>query len=152
MSHHTSRLVWTRNTDQPFTYDTYTRDHQLAMGTGLSLSASAAVEYKGNDKLTNPEELLVAALSSCHMLTFLAIAAKKGFIVARYEDDAVGTLTKPESGPIQVTTCVLQPRTEFEGNAPDAETLHKLHEQAHRGCFIANSVKTAVTFELEAAV
>lgn len=118
------------------------------METGLSFSASSAPDYKGNAKLTNPEEMLVAALSSCHMLTFLAVCAKKGFVVARYEDDAVGTLAKPESGPTQVTTCVLKPRVEFEGNAPDAETLHKLHEQAHRGCFIANSVKTVVTFEL----
>jgi len=148
MSHHTSRLVWNRNQDQPFTYETYTRDHQVTMGTGLAFSASAAPEYKGSEEFTNPEELLIAALSSCHMLTFLAVAAKKGFVVSRYEDDAVGTLAKPETGPIQVTTCVLKPRAEFEGNAPDQETLHKLHEQAHRGCFIANSVKTLVTFEI----
>jgi organic hydroperoxide reductase OsmC/OhrA len=148
MSHHSTRLLWTRNTDQPFTYDTYTRDHQITMESGLAFAASAAPEYKGNAKLANPEEMLVAALSSCHMLTFLAVCAKKGFVVSRYEDDAVGTLAKPDTGPIQVTTCVLKPRAEFEGTAPDAETLHKLHEQAHRGCFIANSVKTIVTFEL----
>lgn len=149
MSQHISRLIWSRNTAQPFTYESYVRDHQITMESGLAFEASAAPDFKGNPALTNPEELLVAALSSCHMLTFLAVCAKKGFVVSRYEDQAVGTLGKPETGPMQVTTCVLKPRVDFEGVAPDRETLTKLHEQAHRGCFIANSVKTLVTFELE---
>ena len=143
MSQHTTKLVWSRG-DIPFTYETYVRDHQLTFGTGSSVPLSSAPEYKGNPSLSNPEELLVAALSSCHMLTFLAVAAKKRLTVDRYEDDAVGTLARPEGGPMQVTEVILRPRVTFAGETPDAETLKSLHEQAHKGCFIANSVKTVV--------
>jgi organic hydroperoxide reductase OsmC/OhrA len=147
MSLHRASIAWARNGEAPFTYDTYTRDHRVTMETGLVFPASAAPDYRGNPSRTNPEELLVAALSSCHMLTFLAIAAKKGFVVETYEDDAVGVLERPEGGPTHVTRCTLRPRIRFSGAAPDAETLAKLHAQAHRGCFIASSVKTAVTVE-----
>jgi organic hydroperoxide reductase OsmC/OhrA len=142
MSHHQSRLLWERG-ETPFTYETYSRDHRISYGTGTEQRLSAAQEYRGSPSLPNPEELLVAALSSCHMLTFLAIAAKKKLVVERYEDDAVGTLARPEGGPMQVTEVVLRPRVTFTEPVDDA-TLASLHEQAHRGCFIANSVKTSV--------
>ncbi len=147
MSKHEARISWARNTDAPFTYDTYSREHRVSMETGLVFPASSAPDYKGNPTLTNPEELLVAALSSCHMLTFLAVCARKGFVVETYEDAAVGVLEKPEGAPMHVARCALRPRITFSGNGPDTETLAKLHEQAHRGCFIANSVKTVVTVE-----
>lgn len=146
MSQHLAQLRWQR-TDAPFTYETYSRDHTIAFGTGSSMPLSAAHEYKGNPALSNPEELLVAALSSCHMLTFLAIAAKNKLVVERYEDDAVGTLARPEGAPMHVTEVILRPRVTFSGTVPDAATLAKLHEQAHKGCFIANSVKTTVRVE-----
>jgi organic hydroperoxide reductase OsmC/OhrA len=146
MSQHAARLVWTK-TDAPFTYETYVRDHRLEMETGTVLPLSAAADFRGNPRLTNPEELLVGALSSCHMLTFLAICAKKGLEVVRYEDAAVGTLARPEGAPMHVTECVLKPKVTFAGTAPDQETLAKLHDQAHKGCFIANSVKTHVRVE-----
>ncbi|MBX7193847.1 MAG: OsmC family protein [Sandaracinaceae bacterium] len=151
MSNHRATLSWSRNADVPFTYDTYSRDHRLSMETGLVFPASAAPEYKGNPERTNPEELLVAAISSCHMLTFLAVAAKKGFVVESYDDDAVGVLERPEGAPMHITRCTLRPRITFSGNTPDPETITKLHEQAHRGCFIANSVKTVVTVEAPAS-
>jgi organic hydroperoxide reductase OsmC/OhrA len=147
MSHHATRLVWTR-TDAPFRYETYVRDHRLELETGSVLAVSAAPDYRGNPRLTNPEELLVGALSSCHMLTFLAICARKGLEVERYEDEAVGTLARPEGGPMQLTECVLRPKVRFAGEAPDATTLRSLHVQAHKGCFIASSVKTDVRVEL----
>lgn len=147
MSEHRARIEWSRNAEAPFTYDTYTRDHRVSMETGLVFPASSAPDYKGNATLTNPEELLVAALSSCHMLTFLAVAAKKGFVIERYEDDASGVLERPAGAPTHITRCTLRPKVAFSGTAPDAATLTQLHEQAHRGCFIANSVKTAVTVE-----
>ena len=147
MSEHRSRLEWNRNAEAPFDYEHYSRDHRVSMETGLVLPISAAPAYRGNPSLTNPEELLVAALSSCHMLTFLAIAARKGIVVERYEDEAVGHLERPSEGPMQVTRCSLRPRITFGANAPDAATLASLHEQAHRGCFIANSVKTIVTID-----
>lgn len=147
MSHHRATITWSRPEGQAFTYDTYTRDHRVTMESGLVFPASAAPDFKGNPSLTNPEELLVAALSSCHMLTFLAVCAKKGLVVESYEDEAVGVLERPEGAPMHVTRCTLRPRVTFQGSAPDAETLRKLHEQAHRGCFIASSVKTAVSIE-----
>lgn len=147
MSHHISRLLW-QKTDAPFTYETYVRDHRVVMDTGSALELSAAADFRGNPRLTNPEELLVAALSSCHMLTFLAICAKKNIVVERYEDEATGTLARPEGAPMQVTECVLRPKVTFGGSAPDLEAQQKLHEQAHKGCFIANSVKTNVRVEL----
>ncbi len=146
MSNHISRLAWKRGS-QDFTYETYVRDHRIKMATGLEFSASAAPEYRGTPTLTNPEELLVAALSSCHMLTFLAVAAKKGHVVESYDDEAIGVLEKNETGPIHVTRVVLHPRIVFGGTAPDADAIAKMHEQAHRGCFIANSVRTVVTVE-----
>jgi len=143
MSEHRTSLLWSRG-ERPFTYEQYGRDHRVTYGTGTAHDVSAAPEYRGNAALPNPEELLVAALSSCHMLTFLAVAAKKKLVVERYEDDAVGTLARPEGGAMQVTEVILKPRVTFEGEAPDAATLASMHEQAHRGCFIANSVKTQV--------
>jgi organic hydroperoxide reductase OsmC/OhrA len=147
VSHHATRLVWSR-TSAPFRYETYSRDHRLELETGSVLPVSAAADYRGNPRLTNPEELLVGALSSCHMLTFLALCARKGLEVEHYEDDAVGTLARLEGAPMQVTECVLRPRVRFAGDAPDADTLRTLHEQAHKGCFIASSVKTRVRVEL----
>ncbi len=146
MSRHLASLVWSRD-GRPFTYEQYGRDHRVTYGTGTAQDVSAASEYRGNPALPNPEELLVAALSSCHMLTFLAIAAKKKLVVERYEDEAVGILARPEGGPMQVTEVTLRPRITFEGAPPDAATLASMHEQAHRGCFIANSVRTQVHVE-----
>ncbi len=147
MTEHRTRIEWSRNADVPFEYARYTRDHRVSMETGLVFPMSAALAYKGNPSMTNPEELLVAALSSCHMLTFLAIAAKKGLVVERYEDEAIGVLERPSGAPTQITRCVLRPRITFSGDPPDDETLAKLHDEAHHGCFIANSVKTTVTVE-----
>ena len=148
MSTHEARLVWERGTT-PFTYEGYGREHRIFFSGGTTLQASAAVEYKGDAKLPNPEEQLVSALSSCHMLSFLAIACKRGHVVERYEDQAVGTLAKNADGRLAVTTCVLHPRVTFgEGKPVDAATLQKLHEQSHHACFIASSVKTEVSVDL----
>lgn len=89
MSEHKVGLEWKRESER-FTYDTYNRDHVVTFEGGARVPVSAAPAYRGNPALVNPEEGLVAALSSCHMLTFLAVAAKKRFIVDRYSDYAVG--------------------------------------------------------------
>lgn len=146
MSEHHASIAWARG-ERPFTYEEYGRDHTVAFGTGSSMTASAATEYRGNPVLPNPEELLVAALSSCHMLTFLAVCAKKKIVVERYQDAAVGWLERPAGQPMHVTRVVLRPKITFGGTPPDAAALASLHEQAHRGCFIAQSVKTEVTVE-----
>jgi organic hydroperoxide reductase OsmC/OhrA len=146
-SKHEARLSWRRSTPT-FTSDTYSRDHVVTFGGGSSLPSSAAPEYRGTAALANPEEMLVAALSSCHMLTFFAIAARDGFVVDSYDDAAEGVLDKNADGRLAVTRVVLRPRIVFGGETqPDAARIAKMHQAAHRGCFIANSVKTEVVVE-----
>jgi len=145
MSEHRASVHWSRGGAE-FTYEKYPRLHRWTFGGGVSLDGSSAPEYLGDAKLPNPEEALVMALSSCHMLSFLAIAARKRLTVESYEDDAVGHMEKNAEGKLAITRCELRPRVRFSGaSVPDAEALAKLHEQAHHVCFIANSVKTEVT-------
>lgn len=147
MSRHEATIRWRRG-DAEFRYESYVRDHTWTFGTGASLEASAAPEYKGNPALPNPEEALVGALSSCHMLTFLAVAARKGFVIEAYEDHAEGFLEKNAEGRLSVTRTILRPRITYGGDKrPSPDEERALHDTAHRGCFIANSVKTEVTVE-----
>lgn len=151
MSEHRITLQWKRQTPD-FDYKTYNRDHRVTFKNGESLGMSAAVAYKGNPSLVDPEEAFVASLSSCHMLTFLAVAANRRFIVDRYEDDATGHLEKNGNGKLAITRVTLRPRITFApGSAPDVATLEALHEKAHHECFIANSVLTEVTVESRSA-
>jgi organic hydroperoxide reductase OsmC/OhrA len=146
MAAYTATVTW-RRTDPDFAPDTYRRDHAVRFGSGQAISGSAAPEYRGNPELMNPEEALVGALSSCHMLTFLAIAARKGLVVDAYDDDASGTLGPNEDRKLAMTEVTLRPRVVFSGREPSREELGKLHESAHRACFIANSVRTRITIE-----
>ncbi len=147
MSTHEATISWKRTTDE-FTYDRYVRDHDWQFGTGSTVRASAASQYRGDASLPNPEEALVAAISSCHMLTFLAIAARRKFVVDRYDDHAVGHLEKNAKGVLAVTRTTLRPRIVFGGDRPpDAADIAQLHHEAHAGCFIANSVTTEITVE-----
>jgi organic hydroperoxide reductase OsmC/OhrA len=145
MSEHRATVRWQRG-DNPFDYERYPRDHDWDFGLGLTVPASAAPDYFGSAERCDPEKALVAALSSCHMLTFLAIASKKGYVVDAYEDAAVGVLEKNAEGRLAVTRVSLAPQVRFGGERrPSAEELARMHESAHRNCFIANSVRTAVT-------
>lgn len=146
-SHHATRLVWERG-ERGFGYEQYSRAHEVSFGTGTTMAVSAATEYRGDGSLPNPEELLVAALSSCHMLTFLALCARKQLVVDRYEDDAVGVLERPPGKKMQLTRVTLRPQVTFAaGTAVDEAVLAELHHQAHQGCFIASSVTTEVVVE-----
>lgn len=145
-SEHVARIEWARGA-RDFTYSEYSRAHRVEYGGGLAHEMSAAPEFRGDPALPNPEELLVAALASCHMLTFLAICARKGIVVERYADDARGVLEKGANGKLQVTRVVLRPRIAFASVPPDAAALASLHHQAHEGCFIASSVKTEIVVE-----
>ena len=145
MSEHKFELFWERG-GKSFTYETYPRGHHWRFNGGIEVDASSAPEYLGDAALPNPEEALVAALSSCHMLSFLAIAARKRLTVDSYEDAAVGHMEKNTEGKLAITKCELRPRVVFSGaTKPNKEDVLKLHEQAHHICFIANSVKTEVT-------
>ena len=147
MAEHKSRLVWERG-DTDSTYETYPRDHIWAFEGGIEVAASAAPDFLGNAKRVNPEEAFVAALSSCHMLTFLAIAAKKRFVVDSYEDDAVGVLEKNPAGKLAVTRVFLRPVIVFSGEKqPSERQIEKMHRDSHEHCFIASSVTTDVTVE-----
>jgi organic hydroperoxide reductase OsmC/OhrA len=143
MSQHTATVRWSEGS-APFTYESYNRDHIWTTGSGVEVPASSAPAYKGSTDRVNPEEALVAALSSCHMLTFLAIAAKKRLTVLAYEDEAIGTLAQDTAGRMAITRVELRPRVQFGGAPPDEATLHTLHERAHANCFIANSVSCEV--------
>lgn len=137
-------LNWKRTTSD-FTYETFNRNHMLKFGGEQLLRNSAAVDYFGDSEAANPEELLASSLSSCHMMTFLAVASKMGYVVDSYADSAEARLAKNENGRIAVTEINLKPVIVFSGNKiPDADQLRSLHEKAHRNCFIANSIKTKV--------
>ncbi|QYJ79764.1 OsmC family protein [Shewanella acanthi] len=123
----------------------FCRDHQITFGSGQTIQASSAPEYKGNEQFINPEESLLAALSSCHMLTFLAIAHLKRLPVKSYVDDATAELGKNEAGKLAVTKMVLTPKVVFaDGIEVSDDVLEKIHEKAHANCFIANSLATEV--------
>lgn len=146
MSEHKATLRWSRG-DHSFDYESYPREHDVTFAGGSTVRASSAPEYLGKAEYANPEELLVAALSSCHMLTFLAIAARRGLTVDGYEDEAVGVLAKNEQNRLSLTQVTLRPQITWSGSAPDDAAIKTMHEASHRGCFIANSVKTAVKIE-----
>ena len=147
MSEHRATIVWNRNS-RDFAYDAYSRDHTWEFENGVKIEASAAPDFLGTPDNLDPEEAYVAALSSCHMLTFLAIAARRRLVVDAYADSAVGHLEKNADGKLAVTRVVLRPRISFaEGTHPPAEELEKLHHMAHAQCFIANSVHTAISIE-----
>jgi len=146
MSSHHARVTWQR-TSADFKYESYPREHQVLFGGGLAITASAAAEYRGTAACPNPEEALVFALSSCHMLTFLAVAAKRKLVVDAYEDHAEGVLEKNAQGRLAVTRVTLRPCITWGGESPSAETIARMHETSHRECFIANSVTTDVRVE-----
>ena len=148
MSEHRASTHWSRTTPD-FRYDTYDRSHEVRFKSGtIAIAGSAAPEFKGNGKGVDPEEHFVSALSACHMLSFLAIAARKRLTVEAYDDEAVGYLEKGEAGRFWIGRVVLRPRVRFAPDSPvDAKALDELHRLAHETCFIANSVKTTVALE-----
>jgi organic hydroperoxide reductase OsmC/OhrA len=144
MSEHVVDVSWSRG-EHDFTYDTYNRDHEWRFDGGISVPGSANPKYLGNPGPVDPEEAFVAALSSCHMLTFLAIAARKRLVVDAYDDHAVGVMAKNEAGRLAITEVTLNPRIVWGSPEPDAEALERMHHLAHQECFIANSVTTEIT-------
>lgn len=148
MSVHRAVVHW-RSTDAPFTYETYTRAHVWRFEGGAEVQASAAPSYRGDPDLVDPEEAFVASLASCHLLTFLAIAAREGLVVEDYQDAPEGVLERNDAGRFSMTRVVLRPRVTFGGAAPALapDVLARLHARAHEECFIANSVRTEVLVE-----
>jgi len=147
VSEHRARIDWNRETDS-FAYDDYNRAHEWLFESGQKVRASASPRFLGTDDRVDPEEAFVASLSACHMLTFLAICARKRIAVDRYEDDAVGFLEQNEDNRLAIGRVVLRPRITFaNGATPDAKTLSRIHDMSHAECFLANSVHTTITVE-----
>jgi len=149
MSIYTAKVTWTCDSPETFTKNRYSRAHTWSFDGGVTVPASSsphAVRLPYSvEEAVDPEEAFVAAISSCHMLTFLWVAAKKGFLIEAYEDNAEGVLAADADGRQSMTEVTLHPDITWGGTEiPTAEQLDEMHHLAHEGCYIANSVKTAI--------
>ena len=151
MSTYAATIRWARS-DALFTDNRYSRGHTWLFDGGIEVPASSSphsvpVPYS-QPRAVDPEEAFVASISSCHMLWFLSIAAKRGFCVDRYVDDALGVMARNDQGKFAMTLVTLRPRVDFVGTAiPSNSDVEAMHHKAHDECFIANSVKTEVRCE-----
>ncbi|UGQ46861.1 OsmC family protein [Massilia endophytica] len=146
-----AKLEWQRK-GQPFLDQKYSRAHEWIFDGGARVQASSSPLSvplpMSNAENVDPEEALVAAASSCHMLFFLSIAAKRGHTVESYSDHAVGLLEKDASGRMSMTSITLRPNIVFAGTAwPGEEEIAAIHHESHEKCYIANSLKAEITVE-----
>ena len=152
MAHEYLATVSWKREGAVFSDGKYSRAHQWSFDGGIAVPASSSplsvrLPFSKADAV-DPEEALVASLSSCHMLTFLYLAAKGGYVIDSYEDKAVGVMTKNERGKLFVSRVALRPRIVFSGaKQPTAGELDELHHHAHEECYIANSVLAEVVVE-----
>jgi organic hydroperoxide reductase OsmC/OhrA len=149
MATHLAAIKWSaKESGEDFLKGRFSRAHTVSFDGGTEVPASASPHVVGKwavEAAVDPEEMLVAALSSCHMLSFLHLARLAGFIVRSYEDHAQGTTAEIAAGRVAVTEVKLRPDIDWASAAPSKEELGRLHHEAHEICFIANSVKTHVT-------
>jgi organic hydroperoxide reductase OsmC/OhrA len=147
MSHHKATIDW-RFSGGDFNAGKYSREHTWSFDGGLTVPASPSPSVvpvpHSNPANVDPEEAFVAAISSCHMLTFLYLASRAGFHVVAYRDEAIGHMTKNEKRIPWVSSVELHPRIEYGAKAPSPEEEARLHHDAHEQCFISNSVKTEI--------
>ena len=145
-----AHIDWERG-DASFVDHRYSRRHRWRFDGGVEVPASSSPHVVplpySEASAVDPEEAFVASLASCHMLWFLALAAKRGLTVDRYADDAVGVLARRADGREAMTVVTLRPRVRFAGTPPTADEFAALHHDAHDACFIANSVTTEVTVQ-----
>lgn len=150
--HYRAQVDWQRG-EQHFLDQRYKRTHRWTFDGGIEIRASAATSvvplpYSDEDAV-DPEEAFVASLSSCHMLWFLSIAAKRGFRVDHYDDQALGVMDQDARGRISMTEVTLNPKVLFSGDKmPSLDDIRQVHEAAHEACFIANSVRAEVSIDL----
>ena len=148
MSTYTAKISWKNDSPETFTKNRYSRAHTWAFDGGVEVPASSsphAVRLPFSvEEAVDPEEALVAAVSSCHMLTFLWVAAKKGFLIESYEDNAVGEMTTTDDGRQWISKITLDPQIVWGDKTPAAKELKELHHAAHEQCYIANSIKSEV--------
>lgn len=152
MSEYSATVQWQRSPDAAFTDKKYSRAHSLVFDGGITVPASASPHSVPLPYSTvaavDPEEGFVASISSCHLLWFLSIAAKRGFVVDTYSDAATGTLEPNSDGKVAMTRVTLRPAVRFSGPViPSEEDFIEMHHEAHEECYIANSIKTDVSCE-----
>ena len=151
MSKHTAIVSWRRN-GEVFTDGFYSRGHRWAFDGGIEVAASSSPQVvpvpQSISSAVDPEEAFVASLSSCHMLWFLSIAAKQGYVVEGYRDEATGVMGRNAEGKLAMTRVTLRPEVSFAGRQHPSEEDHAaMHHEAHAQCFLANSVKTEMCCE-----
>lgn len=149
MADYVATIEW--ETDGSFTDGRYSRAHRWRFDGGAVVAASSSphvVPLPLSDPAgVDPEEALIASVSSCHMLWFLSLAQQAGWDVARYADAAKGRMGRDDRGKIAVTKITLRPAIVFTGRQPSADELAALHHAAHEACFIANSLRTEIVIE-----
>jgi organic hydroperoxide reductase OsmC/OhrA len=143
---YSATVAWTGASRGPtVNYESYSRDYEVRIAGKPPLKGSADPTFRGDPAVHNPEDLLVAALSACHMLTYLAVCARKGVAIVAYEDEAGGTMVL-ERGGGHFVEVVLRPRVRVAAGS-DLDAARAAHEEAHRQCFIASSVNFPVRHE-----
>jgi organic hydroperoxide reductase OsmC/OhrA len=151
MSRHGATVTWSRG-DEAFTDNKYSRVHEWRFDGGVSVRASSSPQVVrpplSAEDAVDPEEALIAAAASCHMLWFLSLAARQGFVVDGYTDEAFGVGGRNAAGKPAFTRIVLRPKIDFGGDkVPTAQELESLHHRAHDECFIANSLTAEIVVE-----
>jgi organic hydroperoxide reductase OsmC/OhrA len=142
--HYSLEIAWTGDQGSGTShYDTYSRNHLIRAANKAAIDASGDPAFRGDASRHNPEELFVASLSSCHMLWYLHLCATNGIVVTSYVDEAFGTMEESTDGSGRFTDVLLRPRVTI-GPGGDTGLATRLHEEAHRFCFIANSVNFPV--------
>ena len=151
MATYRATAEWSLAPGEDFTAGRYSRGHALVFGSGYEAPGTASPHVVGNKwsvpGALDPEEMLVAAINTCHMLSFLHVAREAGFVVTRYRDAAVGVMDKTAEGELWVSRVTLRPEVTYAGPAPSAGQRAEMHHKAHHICFIANSVKTEIVVE-----
>ena len=144
MSKITIDLVWELG-DGKMTPGKYSNKHEIIFTPNIKIVGDSAPDYKGSELNTNPEQTLAASLSSCHMMTFLALAAKMNWPVVSYKDNAIATLGKNSKGQMSITKIELNPKVVFSKKfVVESNEIKKVQDRAHRYCFIANSLSDEV--------
>ena len=151
MHRYEAKITWSRNGEK-FIDNRYSRAHQWSFDGGITVPASASPLVVRAPlsvaEAIDPEEALVAAASSCHMLWFLSLAAKQGFVMESYEDEAFGVMEKNQQGKFAISRITLRPKIQFSAEKfPSPAELDTLHRTAHEECYIANSLKCEIVVE-----
>ncbi len=142
---------WSLEAGGDFAKGRYSRGHTVLFDSGAQVQGTASPHVVGNrwavEGAIDPEQMLVGAINTCHMLSFLHVAREAGFLITRYHDEAVGVMEKNADGEMWVSKVTLHPQVTYDGRRPTPAERDGMHHKAHHICFIANSVKTQIVVE-----